>query len=271
MLKTCFAQCSRSVASSSSSCSLHTSAVRTAQALSKQARLANISKAQVRVELKKAVDATREYAVIGLKPGQEARWLNCDLAKAIITEEQLYSDTPQVVRTPDGNIEIPEHLNYGIGGEERKLLFEVLPPLTAEKGASQYQEVAGINHQDAEKAELEKANMFAKLVDLRNANAQGIAFENRKRCIAAFSEPGKPNDTGRPEVQAALLTIQIRNLWTHLTKFRKDVDNRRGLRRLVHQRAKILKYLKRLDRDRYDAVLPRLGLEAASVEGELVV
>lgn len=70
---------------------------------------------------------------------------------------------------------------------------------------------------------------------------------------------------------AALLTFKIRNLWNHLTKFKRDIGNRRSLRKLVHQRAKILKYLKRLDRDRYDRVLERLALAPESVEGELVV
>lgn len=70
---------------------------------------------------------------------------------------------------------------------------------------------------------------------------------------------------------AALLTYQIRNLWTHLTAFRRDLGNRRGLRKLVHQRAKILKYLKGVDLDRYENILERLALEPESVEGELVV
>ena len=70
---------------------------------------------------------------------------------------------------------------------------------------------------------------------------------------------------------AAILTYRIRNLWNHLTKYKRDVGNRRGLRQLVHHRAKVLKYLKRTNRDRYDTVLERLGLEPESVEGELVV
>lgn len=70
---------------------------------------------------------------------------------------------------------------------------------------------------------------------------------------------------------AALATYTIRKLWAHLQTMKKDVANRRNLRKIVHQRAKILKYLKRTDRDRYEAVLDRLGLEPASVEGELVV
>jgi small subunit ribosomal protein S15 len=40
---------------------------------------------------------------------------------------------------------------------------------------------------------------------------------------------------------------------------------------MVHHRAKILKYLKSISRPRYDDVLPRLGLEPESVEGELLI
>jgi small subunit ribosomal protein S15 len=65
--------------------------------------------------------------------------------------------------------------------------------------------------------------------------------------------------------------MRIRNVWQHINKFKHDVASRRSLRTLVHKRAKILKYLKRNDRDRYDAVLEKLGLEPKSVEGELVI
>ena len=44
---------------------------------------------------------------------------------------------------------------------------------------------------------------------------------------------------------AALLTTKIRALWDHLTRNPRDIHNRRSLRGLVHQRAKVLKYLKR--------------------------
>lgn len=46
---------------------------------------------------------------------------------------------------------------------------------------------------------------------------------------------------------AALLTAQIRNLWNHLLgrQHRHDIHSRRSLQLLVHQRARILKYLKR--------------------------
>ncbi len=69
----------------------------------------------------------------------------------------------------------------------------------------------------------------------------------------------------------ALLTLKIRSVWDHLMKCKKDLTSRRALRRLVHQRAKMLKYIKGIDRDRYDRILERLALEPDSVEGELVV
>jgi len=50
-----------------------------------------------------------------------------------------------------------------------------------------------------------------------------------------------------------------------------DLQNKLSLRKLVHQRAKILRYLKRTQRIRYDALLEQLGVEAEAVEGELVV
>ena len=92
-----------------------------------------------------------------------------------------------------------------------------------------------------EAAELQKSQNFAKLIDLRNTNAAGLAYENRKRIIVTFSDPSKPNDPGRTEVQVAILTYRIRKLYEHLTSFKRDVGNRLPLRKLVHQRAKLLR------------------------------
>lgn len=71
---------------------------------------------------------------------------------------------------------------------------------------------------------------------------------------------------------AAILTYRIRNLHEHLADgHRHDNHNRRGMTLLVHQRAKLLKYLKRKSLSRYEALLPRLGLQRRAVEGEIVV
>ncbi|KAF9225271.1 S15/NS1 RNA-binding domain-containing protein [Gyrodon lividus] len=270
MFRSFITQASRCIASSSRA-ELHTSAISRAKF---QRPKKTVSKIQAKLDRKQGKDAARLYAVLGSEYNREDKWPGCDLQKTILTQDALHAADPeaQVLTFPEGSVKIPPHLNYGIGGDEgKKLLFEVLPTLTAENGATMFDENTVKETEEAMGAELQKANMFAKLVDLRNANARGLAYENRRRIIVTFSTSEQPHDTGRPEVQAALLTMQIRNLWSHLLEFRKDIHNRRALRRLVHQRGKVLRYLKRLDRDRYEAVLSRLGLDEGSVEGELVI
>ena len=67
-------------------------------------------------------------------------------------------------------------------------------------------------------------------------------------------------DTGSPEVQIALLTARITELTEHLKDNRKDHAARRGLLKMVGRRSALLKYLTRTDRQRYKAVIGRLGL-----------
>jgi small subunit ribosomal protein S15 len=43
------------------------------------------------------------------------------------------------------------------------------------------------------------------------------------------------------------------------------------MNQLVHQRASLLKYLKRKSPSRYDALLPRIGVVSKAVEGEVMV
>ncbi|KAF8079175.1 hypothetical protein FPV67DRAFT_1444348 [Lyophyllum atratum] len=301
MFRACWAQSPRTIASSSSlsSSSLHTSALLHAQA-SRQNVARGVKKTNnVRKEERwKKAQAIRPSVVLGTRPGDEAKWENCRLAKVLVDMEELVSST-ELVPTPQavGTVFIPKQVSFGVGEAEKKLLFGDLPMLSSIRGKDETTERSPTPQQQAvadnlgyaarprvevlsgqvndrvanNQNELQKANAFAKLIDLRNSNAAGIAYENRRRIIAAFSTPQNPFDTGRSEVQAALLTYKIRNLWTHLTTFRRDLGNRRGLRMLVHQRAKILKYLKRVDQNRYEAILEQLALEPESVEGELVV
>ena len=67
------------------------------------------------------------------------------------------------------------------------------------------------------------------------------------------------------------MTYRIRNLADHLARARHDNSNRRAMTKLVHQRSKVLRYLKSRDPVRYQAFLPRIGVEARAVEGEIVV
>ena len=67
-------------------------------------------------------------------------------------------------------------------------------------------------------------------------------------------------DTGSPEVQIALLTERITYLTGHFKTHKKDNHSRRGLLKLVSQRRRLLDYLKKIDEDRYKAIVQALGL-----------
>lgn len=67
-------------------------------------------------------------------------------------------------------------------------------------------------------------------------------------------------DTGSPEVQAALLSEQIKNLTGHLKEHTHDVHSRRGLLSMVNKRRRLLQYLLKKDADRYKSVIEKLGL-----------
>ena len=70
----------------------------------------------------------------------------------------------------------------------------------------------------------------------------------------------KPNDTGSPEVQVAILTERITNLTGHFKSHAKDNHSRRGLLKLVAQRRKLLDYLQAKDDARYRELIKRLGI-----------
>lgn len=67
-------------------------------------------------------------------------------------------------------------------------------------------------------------------------------------------------DTGSPEVQVALISARIDDLSGHFETHKHDFHSRQGLLRMVGQRRKLLDYLKRVDANRYRALVARLGL-----------
>lgn len=69
-----------------------------------------------------------------------------------------------------------------------------------------------------------------------------------------------PSDTGSPEVQIALITARLASLTGHFQIHKKDHHSRLGLLQMVNRRRKLLDYLKRSDRERYQAILKRLDL-----------
>lgn len=83
-------------------------------------------------------------------------------------------------------------------------------------------------------------------------------MENKQNIIA--SARVHDTDTGSPEVQVALLTARINHLNEHLKEHAKDHHSHRGLLLMVGQRRSMLEYLKRVDIERYRALIAKLGL-----------
>eukprot|EP00656_Telonema_subtile_P014503 TRINITY_DN1743_c0_g1_i1.p1 TRINITY_DN1743_c0_g1~~TRINITY_DN1743_c0_g1_i1.p1 ORF type:complete len:123 (+),score=31.82 TRINITY_DN1743_c0_g1_i1:190-558(+) len=80
-------------------------------------------------------------------------------------------------------------------------------------------------------------------VDLVNASSAEISQVERQRIVEYFGR--RKGDTGSAEVQAALLTAQIKSVAKHVTDHHKDKHSKRGLMGLVNQRKKLVKYMKR--------------------------
>jgi small subunit ribosomal protein S15 len=71
---------------------------------------------------------------------------------------------------------------------------------------------------------------------------------------------GSATNTGKPEVQIALLTEHINLLSQHCEQNKKDHHSRRGLIMMVAKRKNLLSYLAKNDVQRYRSVLAALGL-----------
>jgi small subunit ribosomal protein S15 len=67
-------------------------------------------------------------------------------------------------------------------------------------------------------------------------------------------------DSGSPEVQVSVLTERIVSLQDHFKSNPKDHGSRRGLLLMVGQRNRLLRYLSQVDRERYNALIQKLGL-----------
>jgi small subunit ribosomal protein S15 len=85
-----------------------------------------------------------------------------------------------------------------------------------------------------------------------------LTTETKKEIIERFKLHEK--DTGSSEVQIALLSNRITYLTDHFKTHKKDHHSRRGLLKLVGQRRRLLNYLKKIDKERYQNIIKELGL-----------
>jgi len=86
-----------------------------------------------------------------------------------------------------------------------------------------------------------------------------VLSEDKQKIIDDFAQ--KKGDTGSPEVQTALLTHKITKLTGHLGINKKDNHSRRGLLKVIAKRRRILNYLQKFDKKRYNKLIERLGLK----------
>lgn len=85
-----------------------------------------------------------------------------------------------------------------------------------------------------------------------------LSKEMKKQIITDYAT--KEGDTGSPEVQVAVLTAKINYLSEHMKSNAQDHHSRRGLLKMVSNRRRLLKYLKKDDEARYNELIKRLGL-----------
>ncbi len=86
-----------------------------------------------------------------------------------------------------------------------------------------------------------------------------LIADEKQQIIKKFAR--EKGDTGSPEVQIALLTAQIEKLVKHLGEHGKDVHSRRGLLSMVAKRRRLLSYLQKRDKDRFEALRKALNLK----------
>ncbi|MBR6496629.1 MAG: 30S ribosomal protein S15 [Rikenellaceae bacterium] len=82
--------------------------------------------------------------------------------------------------------------------------------------------------------------------------------EVKQQIFATYGKTEK--DTGSPESQIALFTTRIAHLTEHLKSNHNDHNTHRSLLRLVGKRRRLLDYLKKVDIERYRAIIKALNL-----------
>jgi len=86
-----------------------------------------------------------------------------------------------------------------------------------------------------------------------------LAKDEKSQIIKKFAR--EKGDTGSPEIQIALLSVQIDKLAEHLKSHSKDVHSRRGLLSMVAKRRRLLTYLEKRDEDRFKLLKKELKLK----------
>ncbi|MBS1518524.1 MAG: 30S ribosomal protein S15 [Bacteroidetes bacterium] len=86
-----------------------------------------------------------------------------------------------------------------------------------------------------------------------------LSKEKKQEIVSKFGNSDK--DSGKPEVQIAILTNRINELSAdHFNSHKKDNHSRRGLLKMVGKRRKLLRYLENKDVQRYRTIIKELEI-----------
>ncbi|MGC9031459.1 MAG: 30S ribosomal protein S15 [Minisyncoccia bacterium] len=85
-----------------------------------------------------------------------------------------------------------------------------------------------------------------------------LKIDDKKKLIKDFQL--HETDTGSADVQIAILTKEIENLAEHLKRHPKDEHSKRGLLKKIIRRKKLLKYLKKTNKERYQQISKKLKI-----------
>jgi small subunit ribosomal protein S15 len=85
-----------------------------------------------------------------------------------------------------------------------------------------------------------------------------LSKEEKAAIIKKYGE--NEQDSGKAEVQIALITEKINKLTDHFSAHKKDHASRRGLMMMVGKRRRLLDYLAKKDIARYRTIISELNL-----------
>lgn len=86
-----------------------------------------------------------------------------------------------------------------------------------------------------------------------------LSKEAKQEIVAKYG--ASPKDSGKSEVQIAILTERINTLTeTHFNTRKKDNHSRLGLLKMVGKRRRLLRYLENKDINRYRAIIKELNI-----------
>lgn len=85
-----------------------------------------------------------------------------------------------------------------------------------------------------------------------------VTNERKQELIKKYGSNEK--DSGKAEVQVAILTERINDLRDHFSGHKKDHASRRGLMQMVGKRRRLLDYMKKKDIERYRTIIKELNI-----------